>query len=397
DIRNRLASKNLLSTNPNLTAPFTQTETETIDIRADLEPFKDFKVQLNAKKTKNSAFEEIFRFDEDLGEFRSLNPSRSGAYNISFLTIATAFKGNDDDNNSPVFEDFERNRLEILSRFREINPEYDTNSQDILIPAFIAAYSGKDASDISLSPFPKTPIPNWRIDFAGLGKIPALQEKFQSVSVTHAYQSSYSVTNYNSNLEYENGLELTNGLDEYNTNVFAGDPNNDGNLIPIYNISQVMISEQFSPLIGISVRTKSRLTAKVEYKTKRDIALNINNAQVTEVNSNDVVLEMGFTKANFRLPFKSQGRVITLKNDLTFRMNFTIRDTETIQRRIDEISTVTNGALNIQFRPNVSYVLNEKLNLQFYFERNINEPKISTSFRRATTRLGVQVRFSLAQ
>lgn len=397
DIRNRLASKNLLSTNPNLTAPFTQTETETIDIRADLEPFKDFKVQLNAKKTKNSAFEEIFRFDEDLGEFRSLNPSRSGAYNISFLTIATAFKGSDDDNNSPVFEDFERNRLEILSRFREINPEYDTNSQDILIPAFIAAYSGKDASDISLSPFPKTPIPNWRIDFAGLGKIPALQEKFQSVSITHAYQSSYSVTNYNSNLEYENGLELTNGLDEYNTSVFASDPNNDGNLIPIYNISQVMISEQFSPLIGISVRTKSRLTAKVEYKTKRDIALNINNAQVTEVNSNDVVLEMGFTKANFRLPFKSQGRVITLKNDLTFRMNFTIRDTETIQRRIDEINTVTNGALNIQFRPNVSYVLNEKLNLQFYFERNINEPKISTSFRRATTRLGVQVRFSLAQ
>ncbi|MEM7106657.1 MAG: cell surface protein SprA [Bacteroidota bacterium] len=394
DIRNRLADKNLLSRNPNLTTPFTQTETETIDIRADVEPFKDFKIQLNAKKTVNSAFEEIFRFDEDQEEFVSLSPARSGAYNISFLTIATAFQRDDDNNNSPVFEEFERNRLEILSRFREINPLYDTNSQDVLIPAFIAAYSGKDARDVSLSPFPKTPIPNWRVDFAGLGKIPALQEKFQSISITHAYQSSYSVTNYNSNLEYEQGLELNNSLANYNTREFAEDEND---LIPIYNISQVLISEQFSPLIGVSIRTKSRFTARVEYKTQRDVALNINNAQVTEVNSNDIVLEMGFTKKNMRLPFKSQGRVITLKNDLTFRMNFTIRDTETVQRRINEISTITNGALNIQFRPNIDYILNEKLNLQFYFERNINEPKISRSFRRATTRLGVQVRFSLAQ
>ena len=395
-IRTRLAEKGFMTQNPNLTAPFTQTETEDINIRADLEPFKDFKVQLTTRKTKTSAYEEIFRYDTAGGfnDFRSFGPSRSGSYNISFLTIRTAFQGDNDDNESPVFEDFERNRLEILSRFREIHPGYDTNSQDVLIPAFIAAYTGREAQDVSLNPFPNIPIPNWRVDYAGLGKIPALQEQFQSISITHAYQSSYSVTNYNSNLEYEQGLDLDNSLQDYNSSVFA-DP--DLNLIPIYNISQVIISEQFAPLIGVNIRTKKRLTAKVEYKTQRDIALNINNAQVTEVRSNDVVLEMGFTKANFRLPFKSRGRVITLKNDLTFRMNFTIRDTETIQRRINEINTVTNGALNIQLRPNVSYVLNEKLNLQFYFERNINQPRISTSFRRATTRLGVQVRFSLAQ
>ncbi len=395
-IRTRLAEQGLLTTNPNLTSPFTQTETEDINVRADLEPFKDFKVQLTAKKTKTSAFEEIFRYDTAGGfnDFRSFSPARSGSYNISFLTIRTAFQRDDDDNNSPVFQEFEENRLEILRRFRLVNPEYDTNSQDVLIPAFIAAYTGKDAKDVDLNPFPNIPIPNWRIDYAGLGKIPALQEKFQSVSITHAYQSSYAVTNYNSNLEYEQGLDLSNSLQDYNNTVFA-DPDND--LIPLYNISQVIISEQFAPLIGVNIRTKKRLTARVEYKTQRDMALNINNAQVTEVRSNDVLVEMGFTKANFKLPFKSRGRVVTLKNDLTFRMNFTIRNTETIQRRIDEINTVTNGALNIQLRPNFSYVLNEKLNLQFYFERNINEPKISTSFRRATTRLGVQVRFSLAQ
>lgn len=395
NIRHELAAKGLLTSNPNLTAPFTQTRTVDYNLRADLEPFRDFKVQLNVKKTKSASYEEIFRQDSVTNEFVSLSPTRSGGYSISFLTIGTSFMKDDDDNNSPVFDDFESNRLEVLAKFREeTGVEYDTNSQDIVIPAFIAAYTGKSVNDVSLSPFPRTPLPNWRVDYTGLTKIPALKEVFQSISVTHGYNSNYNVLNYTNANEYQDGIGLENDIESYNDS-FYGVQN--GQNVPTYVISQVMISEQFAPLIGVSVRTNDRVTAKVEYKKQRDLALNISNAQVTEVRSNDFVFELGFTKANFKLPFKSQGRVITLKNDLTFRMNFTIRDTETIQRRINELSTVTNGSLNIQIRPNVSYVLNEKLNLQFYFERNINEPSISTSPRRATTRAGFQVRFSLAQ
>ncbi|WP_246223736.1 cell surface protein SprA [Fulvivirga kasyanovii] len=400
DIRFELQKAGALTTNNELTAPFTQTKTEDYNIRANVEPLRDLKVQLDVRKTKSSSYEEIFRNEAPDGEeplFMSLNPSRSGAYSVSFMSIRTAFSRDDDDNNSEVFQDFETNRFNILNRFNEkTGIVYDTNSQDVIIPAFIAAYTGKNANDVSLSPFPATPLPNWRVDYTGLSRIPALQKVFQSVSITHGYQSNYTVSNYSNSLDYTQGLELDRNIERYNESEF-GSVNSEGRLIPIYIISQVMISEQFSPLIGINVRTKSRLTAKAEYKTKRDVALNITNAQVTEVRSNDIVLEVGFTKANFKLPFKSQGRVISLKNDLTFRMNFTIRDTETIQRKINEVNTITNGGLNIQLRPNISYVLNEKLNLQFYFERNINEPKISNSYRRATTRLGVQIRFSLAQ
>ena len=126
-----------------------------------------------------------------------------------------------------------------------------------------------------------------------------------------------------------------------------------------------MISEQFAPLFGLNIRTKSRFTGKVEYRTKRDLALNISNAQVTEQKSNDIVMEVGFTKAGMKMPWKSQGRVVTLKNDLTFRFNFTIRNSTTIQRRIEENDQLTDGNTNIQIRPNISYVLNEKLNVQF--------------------------------
>jgi cell surface protein SprA len=162
-------------------------------------------------------------------------------------------------------------------------------------------------------------------------------------------------------------------------------------------ISQVLIAEQFSPLIGVNLRTKNRLTARAEYKTKRELALNIANAQVTEVSSKDVTVEIGYTKNNMKLPIKSQGRTIVLKNDVTFRMNMTISNQSTIQRKIEELNVLTNGNINFQLRPNISYVVNQKLNVQAYFERTINDPQVSNSFRRATTRFGFQVRFSLAQ
>lgn len=400
DIRLRLAESGNISSNPDLTAPFTQTRSVDINIRADVSLSPSVTIQLTAKKLNSASYEEIFRFDPDAPDpenaFISLSPSRSGSYAVSFLSVTTAFTRDRSDNSSPVFEDFERNRFNVLDRFEnKTGIRYDTNSQDVLIPAFIAAYSGKDPNDISLSPFPKTPIPNWRLDYTGLNKIPAIQEKFQSVTINHAYQSNYSVVNYSNSLEYNEGLELNNSIEEYNENTFAEVRN--GQVTPVYIISQVLISEQFAPLIGVNIRTKKRLTAKVEYRTKRDLALNISNAQVTEQKSSDMVFELGFTKAGMKLPWKSQGRTVTLKNDLTFRFNFTIRNQQTIQRRIDETDQLTDGNINIQIRPNFSYVLNEKLNLQFYFERNITEPKISNAFPRATTRMGIQVRFSLAQ
>jgi cell surface protein SprA len=139
------------------------------------------------------------------------------------------------------------------------------------------------------------------------------------------------------------------------------------------------------------------VTANFQYKTKRDLGLNISNAQVTEGNSKDVSLEVGLTKNNMKLPFKVQGETMILKNDVTFRLNITVSDNNVIQRKINEINTVTNGNLNVQIRPNISYVVNQKLNIQAYFERTINDPKVSNSFRRATTRFGIQIRFSLAQ
>lgn len=378
-----------------LTQPWSQNYMEDLALRASVEPARDLRIQLDARKMKTLGYQEIFRRDS-LGVPQTLTPTRNGSYSVSFLSIRTSFVRNPSDTVSTIFRQFEQNRSVIRDRLNSVNPagEYQMNSQDVLVPAFLAAYSGQSAGGVALSPFPKIPLPNWRLDYAGLSRIPALAEIFSSINITHGYSSSVDVNNFTSSLEYNDLSGFGNDIENY---PLASILNEDGNLVPLFILSQVMITERFAPLIGVNVRTKTRLTARVEYKTERNVALNLSNIQVTELSSNDISMDIGYTKAGMKLPFKINGETVVLKNDVQFRFNLTIRDTKTIQRKIEEVDLITNGGLNFQMRPTINYIVNQKLNLTFYFDRNINNPRILNTFPRKNTLFGVQVRFSLAQ
>jgi cell surface protein SprA len=401
-----------LTKNSRLTAPFSQNQNTELTLRANVDLSSDFKVQLDANKVSNTAFQEIFRYDSakslaaGTDVFNSLSPSRSGSYKISFMTINTAF-ANNSSINSDVFKQFESNLSIIKKRFEDnpinVGNEFSLKSQDVLIPAFVAAYSGTSADGVSLSPFPKVPIPNWRFTYEGLNKISGIKDVFQSVTLTHGYKSSYSVVNYSNSLQYTS-VNLSNRVEDYNVVSFANKKSGTTDeLIPVYIINQVMINESFQPLVGLNFRTKSKLNFRFEYKTKRDVSLNVSNAQVTEVNGKDWSAEVSFTKNNMRLPFKDQGRIITLKNNITFLLNVSMNNNQTIQRTLADAaqqveggSTITNGNINFQFRPNISYVVNQKLTIQIYGDHNTNEPLVTNSFPRTNTRVGFKILFNLA-
>lgn len=401
DIRFRAAREGWISESQLLTTPFEQTRSTDVGFRTSIEPLKDLKIQLDATRTNSGAFQEIFRFDtlNDASVnngFASLTPARSGSYSITYMTIKTAFVKNRSDNSSATFDQFVENIETIRTRQNRSNPlgEYDSLSQDVLIPAFLSAYSGQDANDSRLSPFPRIPIPNWRIDYAGLIKIPFIEKRFSSFTISHGYRSMYNVNNYTNSLQYSENVTLDNSILDYPKAMVTDTTT--GTLVPVYIINQVTISEQFSPLIGINIRTKGNISTRIEYKKERNLSLNMSNAQITETLNNDFTFDFGFTKADFKLPFKIRGRVVGLENDMTFRMAMTIRDATTIQRKLEGENKITNGTTSFQFRPALTYKLNNQLDLTAYFDRSVNEPKIS-AFKTATTAFGFQLRFSLAQ
>ncbi|MFY0689646.1 MAG: cell surface protein SprA [Cyclobacteriaceae bacterium] len=399
-IRHVAADNDWLTRSPYLTAPFQQTAGKELNLRASVEPWSDLKIQVDAKRSNNGSFQEIFRYDTLDQTFNSLTPSRGGSYSISFMSINTAFEKLDTTHQSAVFDQFVSNIDEMHRRLASelnsqgINGRYDTISQDVMVPAFIAAYQGVNVRDVSSRPFPIIPLPNWRVDYAGLARIPALSEIFSSINITHAYRSVFNISNYTNSLRYQDNISLDNDIVNYplatQTDTISG------NLVPVYIMNQVTIAEQFAPFLGINVRTKTNLNARIDYKRDRNLSLNLSNAQVTETRNSDVSFDIGYTKADLKLPFKIKGQVYTIKNEVTFRMALTIRDTKAIQRKIDEAPKATNGNKSFQLRPTIAYKFNDQLDLTMYFDRNNTNPLVG-SFNRRTTAFGFQLRFNLAQ
>nr|WP_228527553.1 cell surface protein SprA [Pararhodonellum marinum] len=397
DLRFGLANQGLIAPSPELTQSYRQNRSVSLNINGILEPIKDFRITLEMRKRETGEFSEIFRRESlESDDYISVNPNRMGLYGITFNMIRTAFARDDADNNSPLFQNFEQYRQTIQTRLETENPggDFNINGQTVLIPAFIAAYTGRSPDEVNLNPFPRFPLPNWRVEYKGLARLKGLQDVFSVINLTHNYTSTYDVTNFSNSLLYQDGLELFNRIQDIPS---ASLTDEFGAFIPVFVLNQVVMSERFAPLIGVDIVTKERMSITFNYNTERNVGLNFSNAQVTEQSSQNFVFDLGYTKAGVKLPFKIQGRQEVLENDLQIRLATSVLDTRTVQRKIEEVNTVTNGNLSIQLRPTIGYIINKNLNLQIYFDRTINDPRISTSFKRASTAFGGQLRFNLGQ
>ena len=296
-----------------------------------------------------------------------------------------------------------------MKRLTAANPEgkgqYNKTSQDVLIPAFFAAYSGQPVEKAQLSPFYSFPLPNWTVAYNGLSGLEFIKKKFSAFTINHSYSSTYSVGNFTSNLDY--GAAYVNlavqnfapGTIRDQTGqllpLFANQLNQ---YVPIVAMSTITMSEKFQPLIGVQLQTKSRINGRVEYSQSRDVALSLSNSQVAEFSTKDLMVSLGFTKQNVRIPFRINGAYKRLKNDLNFTCNLTLRDARDVQRKLDaEFTILSRSVLNFQLNPQLSYIVNRRLNFNVYFTRSFNDPFVSTVFPQATTSGGVRVKFNLAE
>ncbi len=392
-----------------LNTPLSNLKTQNFTIRTALEPFRNFNIQIDAKQDRSEIEEVFYRrpIDEATGNPvpgaspERQNPFQTGAFSSSFIAIQTLFESSRG-TSSDAFDRFIQNRQQILDKLETANQgsgNYAINSQDVLMPAFLYAYQGKDINDYEARPsrpFGVFPLPNWRFDYNGLTDLGIIRKHFSSVTLSHVYNASYNITNFSTSPEYSREP----GRNELPTQV-----NTRGEYTPYYIISQVLISERLAPLIGVNFRTRNNISGRLEYRTERNLAMNMTNAQVTQNGIKDFVIGMGYTTNNFRLPFKINGEYKTLKNDLNARLDLTIRDNSTIQRTIvSEDNTpeksrnvVTNGTLQMQLRPTIDYTLNQRLNIQFYFTRVVSSPKVANSFKNTVTEGGIQLRYSLSQ
>jgi cell surface protein SprA len=422
DIRFRAAENGWITKSKLTNVPFVQTRTQNLTYRTAIEPFRDFKIQLEGKWSRGDNYQEIFRATGENGKFESQSPVRSGNYSMSFLSFLTAFDSNSPDDNSEIFNRFRSYREIILKRLNAEKGsigEYNKNSQDVLIPAFFAAYSGVSPDKVSFSPFMNIPLPNWRLDYNGLANVGWFKRKFTNISIQHAYSSTYSVGNFISSLEYSDPyqLNLNNLMYPLSSKV-----NEDGSLIPVYVMSSITFQEKFSPLISFDATTKNRISIRVAYSQDRNIGLTPANNYVNELSNKDLSIKVGFnglsslsSKGRSRAEANRQGEIVAgaigeptrpqktiplgrkILNEMKFEATLTLRDTRTIQRKLDSAPVVSQGFSQFIFRQTAAYEVNKKLIVTAFFDKNFTSPYISSSFYRSEDRVGVTVSFKLSE
>ncbi|AMR28846.1 cell surface protein SprA [Hymenobacter psoromatis] len=451
-----------------LNTPISNILTENLTARTTLEPFRGFNIQLDLRRQKVRNSEAYYRrqidttntYYQQYGTLVPLNVPATdpnylaatqalgtGSYSATTITINTLFGDlGANGETSKAFDRFVQNRRFVQQKLQAANPVsptpqtvttpatattpqiqtnqtvglYSYNSQDVLIQSFLDAYHGKSSDGYvaaKFNPFGVIPLPNWTIQYNGFSDLPAIRAVFRSFTINHAYSSLYTMGGYTTSTQYAAEPEFGR-----TNNPFPYVLNATGQYVPYYVIGQVSIVESLTPFIGINFQTVNNVTGRVQYNTSRAVALNVTNAQVTELHTTELIIGLGYAAKGLKLPFRVGGEQRTLKNNLTARLDMSIRDNATIQRSIlgsvdpvpaalgsgtilgtaavvgdpgTSTSQITNGSLQVQLRPTIDYLLNTRLNLQFYFTQTITQPRVSNAFRNATTEGGVQLRYSL--
>jgi cell surface protein SprA len=346
----------------------------------------------------------------------------SGSYTKTHCAIATALRGSsaDDGYYSETFNkflsniDIVRNRIEQqyanttypTTGFMEgtayagtrFNTEVGTvseTSSDVLVPAFVAAYTGTDARKTWLNPFPDISaiLPNWKVTYDGLIQLGNLRNIFKSFTLSHAYQCTYSVGSYSSYLNWVavGGENMGFTLDELTGNPIPSSP---------YNISSVAITEKFAPLFGVNVTLKNELQLSAEYRDQRTLTLNSSAAQIVEATTKGIKFGAGYKIVGFNTFLKIKGSQQGVSNDLTLNANVSLDNTKSLIRHItgDSYTQPTSGTRSFNIDFTASYILSKKVTLSAYFDHQASTPLVTTSsYPTTNTSYGVSINLSLAR
>ncbi|MFA5299150.1 MAG: cell surface protein SprA, partial [Lutibacter sp.] len=283
DIRQRAVENGwLLSrdiSDPYYNRTFSQTHFNKLDATIVVEPSQNLDIEFRGNRTytKNTSQQldvvnNVLDTDSPITQY--------GNFSISHNMIKTSFS-----NNEVIFEEFKSNRAIIAQRLatNTLQPisGYGETSEQVMLPAFIAAYSGKDAATINLGAFRDVPFPGWKLTYKGLMKIAWFKENFRSFLVTHSYNSLYSITSFSNNLAYDRE-------NPYRETDIAG------NYINKTLFTNVNLLEEFSPLIKVDIKMKNSVSLSGRINKDRGFTLNFNNNTITQIKGTEYVVGLGY-------------------------------------------------------------------------------------------------------
>ena len=395
DVRFEAAKNGWLTNFPEFNEQFIQRTNKQLNITATAQPTKDITIDLVADRQYSDSYQENFNVEDQ--EYNVQLGNNYGSFSISTLMIGTAF-GKSDEFDSSTFQQFKNNRITIANRLIADrsqpfgNPDddgfpqlYGKTQQEVLLPAFFAAYTGQDANRVNLDTFRDIPIPNWSIKYTGLMKSKWFKKKFKRFSLSHGYRSSYSINSYQTNLEK---VQLRNdGLPQV-------DPEN-GDLLSDLILNNVVLTDQFNPLVRVDFEMKNSISILAEVRTDRALSLSFDNNLMTEINGKEYTVGMGYRFKDVKFVTNIGGNKTRLKGDLNLKADVTLRDNITIIRNLDiNNNQITSGQNLMSLKFTADYALSKNLNALFFYDHSFSKFAVSTAFPQTTINTGFTIRYN---
>lgn len=409
-----------LTQTPLLSTQYSETFNENMNFRVTAEPAANFRIVLTAQKTHSKNMTSFFRYDSLAEGIVEQNPFITENYSISYFMLGTAFENlKSPSYSSEAYENFRNYRLEASRRLAAEFEQSDDNKfgyegtyipendsveghykyyslahQEVLIPAFLAAYSGKDIKNFDLKPKRSTPLPNWTITYDGLSKIKWFQKFFTSVVLNHGYRSTYTIGSLQTNLLRE---EADRENDERPADNQKPPLDLSGDLLPKMQISAVVLTEQFAPLIGFNVKLKNSATLRLEYKKDRNLTLSLGNNQITETKGQEWVIGAGYIIKDVKLGFISLGpRRTNPVSNLELKLDFGIRENITVIRRvIENVDQVTAGQSIYTLKFSADYQISKRVLAKLFYDMNLSRYEVSNAYPIDTHQFGISIRLNL--
>ncbi|MCX6269003.1 MAG: cell surface protein SprA [Bacteroidetes bacterium] len=401
DIARTASEQGWLTRDTMLNTPYLKKFTENLNITVGIEPVRDLRIEVVANKQYSLSHQEYYKANSS-GVFSSYSPLDQGSFSMSYIIISTAFAGDNSSGESPTFEKLKQYRLQIAQRYAASNPNsigindstgfpngYGPADQEVLTTAFLAAYAGKNPASIKLTAFPSIPLPNWRLTYDGLVKLKFFKTWLRTLTLTHAYLSTYNVGTFNSNILYHE----RNGMPAVSDDA--------GNFYPQAQLTVVSITEQFNPLIKLDLGFLNSLLASAEMRRSRNISLSFVNSQLTEITSNEFIVGLGYRIKGIRFNLSGVlggAKKTRTNSDLNLKLDFSLRKNKTVLRGVvQNINLISVGQQVMTLNFSADYNLSARFNVRFYFDKIINTPYVSNQYRTSNTKGGIALRFTLGQ
>ena len=396
NVRFEAARRGWLTNFQDFNSQYLQNSSKNLNITATAQPTQDLTIDILADRQISNSIQE--NYVPDLwaqGQTGLVN--NIGNFSISTMMLGTIFKKSDEFD-SQTFEEFKANRLTVANRIvsdRGVNVQdrdeegfpvgYGKTSQDVLLPAFFAAYTGQDVNRVNLDAFREIPIPNWNIKYTGFMKNRWFKKKFKRFSIQHGYRSAYSINSYQTNLEREQ--LLNDGLPAINAET--------GNVLPTDIINNVVLTDEFNPLMRLDFEMKNSMSVLAEVRTDRTLSLSFDNGLLTEINGQEYTLGLGYRIKDVKFVTNIGGERTRLKGDLNIRADLSFRDNITIIRNLDiENNQITAGQELWSIKLNADYALSKSLNAIFFYDHSFSQFKVSTAFPQTTINAGFTLRYN---